>query len=237
MNSNELPRTNQKSGHCGPSTRPLLTALPAAISAKKTARATEPQKPFCVLIFISSPPLLKQPASLSPARTSTSPPDSRQADTSPTWGGGVSLAKPTTAQPASIAIVSVPQKPSLVRMRTMTKTLAPAGRANNAMQAMIPKTFDGVALSTMKAPRDILQQGRAITALIDGRETAPSAERARKERVAAGLRLCGNACSAARLLEDDCTRLRAPRDFAASHPHRRPRALAMGRCGEGHWMP
>ena len=37
----------------------------------------------------------------------------------------------------------------------------------------------------MKAPRAVLQQGGAITALIDGRETAPSAERARKERVAA----------------------------------------------------
>jgi predicted DNA-binding transcriptional regulator AlpA len=37
----------------------------------------------------------------------------------------------------------------------------------------------------MKAPRDILQRGRAIAALMEGRETAPSAEKRRKERVAA----------------------------------------------------
>jgi hypothetical protein len=48
---------------------------------------------------------------------------------------------PTTAQPASIAIVSVPQKPSLVRMRTMTQTLALAARRNNATRATIPQTF------------------------------------------------------------------------------------------------
>ncbi len=37
----------------------------------------------------------------------------------------------------------------------------------------------------MKAPRDILQQGRALAALMEGRETVPSAEKGRKERVAA----------------------------------------------------
>jgi hypothetical protein len=49
-----------------------------------------------------------------------------------------SLARPTTAQPVSSAHATKSQKPSLVRMRTMTKTLAPAGRPNNATQAMIP---------------------------------------------------------------------------------------------------
>jgi predicted DNA-binding transcriptional regulator AlpA len=37
----------------------------------------------------------------------------------------------------------------------------------------------------MKAARNIMQQSRAITALMEGRETAFSAERRRKERVAA----------------------------------------------------
>ena len=37
----------------------------------------------------------------------------------------------------------------------------------------------------MKSPRDILQQGRALTALMEGRETSSSAEKLRKERVAA----------------------------------------------------
>jgi predicted DNA-binding transcriptional regulator AlpA len=37
----------------------------------------------------------------------------------------------------------------------------------------------------MKTPRDILQQGRVIAALAEGREGAPSAEKRRKDRVAA----------------------------------------------------
>jgi predicted DNA-binding transcriptional regulator AlpA len=37
----------------------------------------------------------------------------------------------------------------------------------------------------MKAPRDVLQQGRAITALMDGRETDHSGEKRRKERISA----------------------------------------------------
>jgi predicted DNA-binding transcriptional regulator AlpA len=38
---------------------------------------------------------------------------------------------------------------------------------------------------SMKTPREILQQARAITALAEGRENTPSAEKRRRERVAA----------------------------------------------------
>jgi predicted DNA-binding transcriptional regulator AlpA len=37
----------------------------------------------------------------------------------------------------------------------------------------------------MKAPREISQQGKAITALMEGREIAPSAEKRRKDLVSA----------------------------------------------------